>query len=310
MDMWATWNSKSRDVGMLSHRLQALFRRMGSIAALFLMIQSMAAAASLSPDTLQAWEAYLRSAQEHMQLRLHPGQHFLWIDESEEAAAGARSGEPYIAPVGEQNPKKVPLGLIHHWIGAVFIPDSRIEDVLLTLRDYRRYKDFYHPGVIQSKALSTGETKDRFSVVLMNKNLVSKKALDSDCESSYFRVDDRHWYSTSRTTRIQEVENYGAPNQRMFAEDVGTGLIWRLFTITRFEERDGGVFVELEAMALSRDIPGSLRWVVAPIVRRASRNSLAVSLHQTEEAVHPTVESARLPIDASLFERGFQILTH
>jgi hypothetical protein len=279
------------------------------VAALLILVQGAASAASLNPETLKAWDAYVQAANDRMQQRLQPGQHFLWTDEEEDRLASVRGGEPYIAPVGAQNPKKVPFGLIHDWVGAVFIPDTRIEDVLLTMRDYRRYKEFYHPGVVASKQLESEGFKDKFSVVLMNRVLVAKKALDSDCESSYFRVDERHWYSISRTTRIQEVQNYGEDNQHELPQDVGTGLIWRLSSIARFEERDGGVYVELEAIALSRDIPASLHWIVAPIVRRASKSSLALSLEQTEHAIHPASESARLPADADLFDRGFRVLT-
>jgi hypothetical protein len=56
-------------------------------------------------------------------------------------------------------------------------------------------------------------------------------------------------------------------------------------SITRLEERDGGVYAELEAYALSRDIPAAFRLIVSPIVRRVSRDSLAVSLHQTKVAI-------------------------
>jgi hypothetical protein len=67
--------------------------------------------------------------------------------------------------------------------------------------------------------------------------------------------------------------------------------------------------VELEAIALSRDIPASLHWIVAPIVRRASKSSLALSLEQTEHAIHPSSEVARLPVDADLFDRGFRVFS-
>jgi hypothetical protein len=50
------------------------------------------------------------------------------------------------------------------------------------------------------------------------------------------------------------------------------------------ERFDGGVYVELEAVALSRAVPGGLRWVVDPIVRRTSRASIHVSLEKTGEA--------------------------
>jgi hypothetical protein len=68
-------------------------------------------------------------------------------------------------------------------------------------------------------------------------------------------------------------------------QDHGTGIIWRLYSIARYQERDGGVYVELEAIALSRDIPGALRWLVEPIVRRVSRSSLVLSLQETADAV-------------------------
>ena len=48
------------------------------------------------------------------------------------------------------------------------------------------------------------------------------------------------------------------------------------------------MYVELEAMALSRDIPGAFRWAADPIVRRVSKNSLLTSLRQMQEAVRST----------------------
>jgi hypothetical protein len=69
-------------------------------------------------------------------------------------------------------------------------------------------------------------------------------------------------------------------------EDEGTGLICRLFGVARFEERDGGVYVEIEAIALSRDVPASLRWLIDPIVRRVAKASLINFLQQTRAAVH------------------------
>ena len=120
---------------------------------------------------------------------------------------------------------------------------------------------------------------------LANKSVVAKLELDTDCEASYFRVDDHRWYAVSNTTHIQEIQHVGTPQQRTLPENTGTGLIWRLSSITRLEERDGGVYAELEALALSRDIPSAMRLFVTPIVRRVSRDSLATSLHQTKVAI-------------------------
>ena len=98
-------------------------------------------------------------------------------------------------------------------------------------------------------------------------------------------LDDRRFYSVSKTTRVQEVDDYGRPGAHRVPEGKGGGYIWKLYSVARFEQRDNGVYLEFEAIALSRDIPSALRFVVDPIVRRVSRNSLLISLQQTEQAV-------------------------
>jgi hypothetical protein len=242
-------------------------------------------AATLKPETKAAWDAYWAEANAAMQARLQPGAHFLWMDDDPQRIAEIRAKGPHIGPVGPHIPKKVPSGLIHDWLGVGFLPNVKIDDIVQVLRDYDRYREVYKPGVIGSISHGTDGPKDLFSLRLANRSAVSKTALDTDCEASYFRIDDHHLYAISNTTHIQEVDKFGTPEQKTLPEDEGTGLIWRLSSITRLEERDGGVYAELEAIALSRDIPAAFRVIVTPIVRRVSRDSLATSLHQTKVAI-------------------------
>ncbi|MGA7414121.1 MAG: hypothetical protein WBW33_26850, partial [Bryobacteraceae bacterium] len=79
---------------------------------------------------------------------------------------------------------------------------------------------------------------------------------------------------------------------REMPPDTGSGFIWRLYSISRLEERDGGVYVELEVIALSRDIPAPYQWFVDPIVRRVSKDAMITSLKQTSEAVRSSVQEA------------------
>lgn len=153
------------------------------------------------------------------------------------------------------------------------------------MRDYDHYKDVYHPGVIDSTFRRTDGMQDFFFLRLANRSVVSKTALDAEGAASYIRIDDKHWYGVSNTTEIREIDKFGTEQQRTLPPDEGTGLIWRLSSITRLEERDGGVYAELEALALSRDIPAAFGLFVTPIVRRVSRDSLATSLHQTKVAI-------------------------
>lgn len=247
------------------------------VAAFMLFAALPLRAAEPERETLDAWDQYLRAANANMADRAKGC--FLWVAESAERLRRVRTGEIVVSPLGH-TPRKVPGGLIHHWIGAAFIPAARIDDVIAVVRDYDRYTEFYKPSVIDARTLSRNAAGDTFSVVMFDKTLFMKRALESEYESRFVQLDDARWYSVSATTRIRELSN-----DRRTPDGEGSGYIWRLCTISRFEERDGGVYVETEAMALSRPIPATLHWVVDPIVRRVSRESLSTSLRQTEGAV-------------------------
>jgi hypothetical protein len=241
--------------------------------------------ASLKPETKEAWDAYLETRMAEMQTRLKEGNRFLWLDEQPGRREHVRTKGPYIQPIGDHIPAPIPSGLIHAWIGAGFVPDATIPDILRVVRDYDNYEHVYKPGVISSKIYKEDGPTDSFFLRFANKSVVAKTALDSEGEASYFQIDEHRWYAYSNTTSIREIDKFGTPEEHKLPEGQGTGLIWRLSSITRLEERDGGVYAELEAYALSRDIPAAFRLFVSPIVRRVSRDSLAVSLHQTKVAI-------------------------
>ena len=247
--------------------------------------------AELSPETLTAWDAYVQ-AQNARVAEYSNATPFLWSDKSPDRLRRLHKGETIVAPFGE-NPHDVPQGLIHHWIGAIFLPGVRLDDVLSVVRDYGRYKDFYAPNVVESRVLHQTDTEDRFSIRMLNKAAVTKFALDTDFQGTYRRLDQNKWYSISYSTRVRELEHYGLADEHEAPANTGRGLVWRLYSISRFEQRDGGVYVELEAVALSRDVPGALRWLVNPIIRRTSGSSIRVSLQKTEGAVLQTSRAAK-----------------
>lgn len=249
-------------------------------------------AAELKPDTVKAWDEHIRAVNLRMQERLRLNSRFLWVDEAEDRSQRVRRGEILVAPVGEQNPKHVHDGLVHHWMGAAFISNARIDDVLRIIRDYTRYKEFYKPSVIDSKRLGQIGAHDKFSMRMLNNAVLAKVALDSEYEITFVPVDEKRWYAMASATRVQEIQDFGQPGERELPPDQGHGYIWRLYSLFRLQERDGGVYVELEALALSRDIPVALRWIANPIVTRLSRSSLLTTLERTGEAVHSSVEVA------------------
>ncbi len=249
-------------------------------------------AAELRDETVNAWDDYMHEVSARLEHRAHAEGKLLWLENSPERLKRARAGEVMAEPIREHSPFTVPSGLIHDWIGGTFIPNAQLDDVLTVVRDYDRYDQVYGPTVMDARRTAQADDSDRFTIVLHNKSLLSKAVLVGDYESKYVRLDATHCYSVTQAKRIREIQDYGQPGEHELQGDAVSGMIWRLYTEAHFAERDGGVFVEVEVVALSRDIPGSVRWMVNPIVRRVSRNSLITSLKQTQAAVHPTLITA------------------
>jgi len=261
--------------------LRPLVTRRAMLGAAFTLLlpSAKASAGQLKSETWDAWERYLHRAQAAMADRAEG--RFLWTDESPERLRAIHEGRVVVAQAAG-GPMPVASGLIHRWMGAAFLPGARVANVLGVIRDYDRYADFYKPTVIDGKTLSRSATEDRFSIVAVDKAMFLKRAIEADYHSRFAQIDDGKWHSFAKTTRVQEIQEGSA---RRIPEGEGSGYIWGMSTIWRYSERDGGVYIESEAMALSRSIPAGLRFMVDPVVRRVSHATLAASLEQTRDAV-------------------------
>lgn len=262
-------------------------------------------AIDLQPDTLKAWGDYVRNADSRMQSRLDRQRPFLWSDEAPDRNRRLRRGETLVVPVTGHGTQSVANGLIHDWIGATFIPNATIEDLLAVVHDYNRYKDVYKPVVADSKVLACTETDQLFSMVWQHKILFVDAAVEGRYQAHDFFVDGRRGYNIANTTLVQEIENYGQSGERRLPAGQGNGFIWRLHSIARYEERDGGVYLELEGIALTRDIPPSLRWLVNPVVNHLSINSLVTTLRQTRDAVSSRPRRPEQLVSCAIGGRNF-----
>jgi len=241
-------------------------------------------AMELQHSTLAAWNDYIREADAAMRTRLDGGRPFSWIDEAPDRREMLRHGEVMVAPVVGHGTKAIPNGLIHDWIGAAFIPGATLEGLFAVVHDYDRYKEIYKPVVADSRMLACTATDQRFSMIWRRKILFINAAVEGRYEARDF-VEGRRGYNIAGTTEVREIQAYRQSGERLLPPDQGNGFLWRIHSIARYEERDGGVYLELEAIALTRDIPTSLRWMVNPVVNRLSIDSLTTTLRQTRDAV-------------------------
>lgn len=248
------------------------------------MAASSAWAADLQPETVQAFDRYIHGAEERQDRRLAPGAAFLWADEQEQRAAQVRKGQVAIENRSAAGTIAVPGGLIHDWIGAVFIPGTTLAKTLTLVQDYDHNRDHYQPEVLASRLVSRSGNDFKVYLRLIKKKVITV-ILDTNYDVRYFPLDGSRCHSRAYSTRIAEVQNAGKRDERILPPGQDSGFLWRLYSYWRFQERDGGVYVECEAISLTRGIPAGLGWLVEPIITKLPRESLANTLRETRLAL-------------------------
>jgi hypothetical protein len=110
--------------------------------------------------------------------------------------------------------------------------------------------------------------------------------MDTAYDIEFGRIDAGHGWSISRSTQIDEVENAGTKKEHVLSPADQHGFLWRLNSYWTFEERDGGLYIQVESVSLTRSIPSGLGWVIGPFVESVPRESLEFTLRATRNALH------------------------
>lgn len=236
----------------------------------------------LKPATVEAFDRYVRTAEARLDPPSGNGA-FLWVDGSPDRRRQVQQGKILAQPWTGNGDLEIPDGLIHDWIGAVFVPGETLDTVLAVLQDYDHHKNIYKPEVVDSKLLS--RDGDHFRVYLrLKKTQIVTVVLATEHDAQYTRLDAKRCASRSHSTRIAELDNPGKKDERELPPGHDHGFLWRLNSYWRLEERDGGVYVECEAISLTRNVPVGLGWLINPIIRGLPRDSLANTLRATRDA--------------------------
>lgn len=251
-----------------------------------------AAAASLRPEALRGFEQYTRRTEERIAGEVRSDKTFLWIAglpaaRREQALEQLRRGEVLIERMETRPPDgaiSTPGAMIHHWMGTVLIPGATLAQVLRTIQDYDRHQEYFSPEVVRSRTIE--RDGDDFRVDLrLKRTKVITVVLDTEHRVRYHRLDAAHAYSESRSTRIAELANPGEADERALPAEGDHGFLWRLNSYWRFAGTPEGVYVQCEAVSLTRNIPTGLGWLVGPFIESIPKESLNFTLQSTRAAV-------------------------
>ncbi len=251
-------------------------------------------AADLQEDTVQAFERYVQATEARMAHDQRLSNDYLHFEsqsqeEQQPVWRVLKRGGTWINSIETRDEGgrqiKPPHGLITHTIGAIFIPNATVSQVLAVVQDYEHYKDIYKPEVVRSQLLKRhGDTFETFFRAHKDTPWTNI-TLNVNTEVIFSMADSEHASSRSHSTRVAQVENAGKPDEHEDTVGHDSGYLWRLNTYWRFEAKDGGVFAEWESIALSREIPFLLRWIVRPYVERLARTTVLGTLVATRNEV-------------------------
>lgn len=249
-------------------------------------------ATDLQPQTAQAFDRYIQLTEAQINSELAQSGPYMWVErlpETRRAAATAqlRDGQIVVERLDTLDDGKtitVPDGIIHHWIGTVFVPGATLAQTLSFMQDYNHKVDYFKPDITRSKILRQ-EGDDYFVLMRFYKKKVITTVIDTDQQVHYHVVDRTHAWSRSWTTRVQEVENAGQSDEKLEPEGHDRGILWRMNTYWRFEEKDGGTYIECQAISLTRDIPTGLGWMLGPFVTSVPKESLEFTLSTARAAL-------------------------
>jgi hypothetical protein len=260
--------------------------------ALILVSATPLRAADLQAQTALNYERYVALTQAQVDAELAQDGPYLWVERLPEprrtaAETQLRDGEVVIErleTLDNGKPILVPGGMIHHWIATVFVPGATLAQTLAFMQDYDHNAEYFKPDILRSKILKH-DGDDYLVEQRFYKKKIITTVIDTDEQVHYHTVDSKHAWSRAHDTRVQEVDNAGRADERLEPEGHDKGFVWKLDTFWRFEEKDGGTYLECLAISLSRDIPMGLGWMVGSLVTNLSKESLAFTLTTTRTAL-------------------------
>jgi hypothetical protein len=267
-------------------------RKLTLLLCLLLLTSAAIGAAELTAAMSAAFDRYARLTEQRINAEVARPADFLWIDalpqnRRAEVLRGLQQGGVIIERLQTRDGSKeiaVPDGLIHHWIGTVFVPRVGVKEAVALMQDYDRHSQYFAPAIARSKLLEHDGNRFRVALRFYVKKIITV-TMDTENEAEFFSPGADRAHSRIRSTRVSEIANAGTPEETPKPPGEENGFMWNLNTYWRFLERDGGTYIQCESLTLTRDVPFAFAWIVRPIVTQMPKESLTFTLAKARAAL-------------------------
>jgi len=264
-----------------------LFRKFSLLYGLLLFLEAPGALkGEAAPAAIAAFNAYskameLRLTQQH---RSPDGFVALAGSDAQAERARLRRGELVIEQLTPPPSVAFPGGLLHHWRGTAFAPGAKASDFERLMRDFGSYPQHFAPEVLRAGVVCQGGDRVQAWMRVRQRHVITV-VMDTAYDVTFGQLDVKHGYSVSESTRVDEIDLPDTKFERVLGPGEEHGFLWRLNTYWSYEERDGGLYLQVEAVSLTRSIPRGLAWMIRPYVESIPRESLEFTLRSASNAV-------------------------
>ncbi|MEI9969889.1 MAG: hypothetical protein WDM87_15165 [Terracidiphilus sp.] len=251
----------------------------GGAAVLFLTA-SILAAEEPTPAALAGFSSYV-------------GQVELRLAEQHRTASGfiapvnrlrLKNGELVIEQLTPAGGKELSGALLHDWRGTAFVPGATGEDFERIMRGFEAYPRMYSPEVLSARGVAKQGSRYETTMRVRQKHILTV-VMDTTYDVTFGQLDGEHGFSISRSTKISEISQAGTAQEHELSSSDEHGFLWRLNSYWSYEESDGGLYIQIESVSLTRSIPVGLGWAIGPFVESVPRESLEFTLRATRDAL-------------------------
>jgi hypothetical protein len=191
-----------------------------------------------------------------------------------------RAGQLFVEQLTPSAGAALSGAILHHWRATAFVPGATAEAFDAAMRDFGAWPRIYAPEVLAARVID-GQG-DRYQIAMrVRQRHVLTVTMDTSYDVAFGQLDAAHRFSASRSTRIADLDASG----RALSPADEHGYLWRQNTYWSCEERDGGVYLQIESISLTRTIPMGLGWAIGPFVESVPRESLEFTLRATGNAL-------------------------
>lgn len=282
---------------VLGRRLRAEVRLIGLLTLLCLALAAPTRGSELKQKTADAFERYVERTEMRIRSEEADPAHFLYFDslppeQKQSVLDRLHEGQVVVQQMHTKDGKEieVPDGLVHHWLAVGFLPGVTREQALQLAHDYAQQAKIYAPDLQKEELVSHNDAHDVVACRFYRQAIVTV-VYNVNFDIDYFVADSSRAYSWSHSVRIAEVQNSGKPDEKEMPVGKDHGYLWRLNLYTSYLEKDGGVYVQIEFLALSRTVPLIFAWLVNPYMRSVPRDYLTHYVVDTRKALEPKTEN-------------------